>query len=251
MNKSSKRSISPVEYGLMERLQQSGMSSFTAGDAASLMGWDKGKAYKVCSRLKGKGLVKAFNGRYALVSICGDYDVYSVASNLVWPSYISFWTALSYYKYTEQLPSTIFVATTRQKKDLRLENGTIKFVRIAGSRFFGYRKTDDTIIAEKEKALVDSLLLPRYAGGIAEAGKCLKNAWEEVDKETLVGYALKMKNKTLLKRLGYLIEKNKLTIDAKLLDKLERNIGRGYSKLDPTLGGKGGYDNKWKLMVNV
>ena len=251
MVKTSKRSISPSEYELIEKLSQSGMISFSADEAAKLVGWNKSKAYKICSRLKRKGLVKSLNGRYALTSIYSNYDMYGLASNLVWPSYISFWTALNYYKFTEQLPSTIFIATTRQKKDLKLENNTIKFIKIAESRFFGYRKTDDTVIAEKEKALIDSLLFPRYAGGIVEVSKCLRNAWTEVNQVTLIEYALKMKNKTLVKRLGYLIENNHLAIDMKRLNKLERGIGRGYSKLDPQLSNRGGYDKKWKLIVNV
>jgi len=103
MIKTSKRSISPSEYELIEKLSQSGMTSFSADEAAKLVGWNKSKAYKICGRLKRKGLVKSLNGRYALTSIYSNYDMYCLASNLVWPSYISFWTALNYYKFNRTI----------------------------------------------------------------------------------------------------------------------------------------------------
>jgi len=45
MIKTSKRSISPSEYELIEKLSQSGMTSFSADEAAKLVGWNKSKAY--------------------------------------------------------------------------------------------------------------------------------------------------------------------------------------------------------------
>src|SRR3989344_9671738 len=57
-----------------------------------------------------------------------------IASNLVWPSYISCWSALRYYNLTEQLPETFFVITTRarKKRKINMENSKIIFIKVSG-----------------------------------------------------------------------------------------------------------------------
>jgi len=43
-------------------------------------------------------------------------DPLIISSNIIWPSYISCWSALRYYNLTEQLPQNVFVLTTRSRK---------------------------------------------------------------------------------------------------------------------------------------
>lgn len=251
--KIKKSSISKSEYELIEKVKNSNLTLFSASHITKLLGWEKKKAYLTLYNLKNKNIISSLTGgKYILSSMFKVYDPLGVASGILWPSYVSFWTALNFYKFTEQLPGTIFVATTKAKKEIKFENAKIRFVSISEKRFFGYRKVDNIVIAEKEKALVDSLLLPRYSGGIREISKCLENAWSELDKKILIEYALRMKNRSLLKRLGYIIEKENLKIDKGLIEKLQGNIGgKGYSKLEPQLPRKGGYDKKWGLVVNL
>lgn len=251
--KTQKSSISKSEYELIEKIRNSQVNVFSAQDVVKLLGWKKSKAYFTIHNLKNKGVIMSLiNGRYTLSSVFQEHEPFSVASHVIWPSYISFWSALNFYKFTEQLPRTIFVATTKAKKEITFEEQRIKFVSLSKERFFGYREANEVTIAEKEKAIVDSLLLPRYSGGINEIAKCLKNAWGELNKKTLAAYSLRMRNKSLVKRLGYLIEKEKLKIEKKLIEKLQRNIGgEGYSKLEPQLEKKGRYDKRWGLIINI
>ena len=247
-----KSSISKSEYELIEKIKNAQLAVFEIDDAVKLTGWKKEKSYQVVHNLKNKSLISEINGgKYAISLFMEGINLFEIASNIVWPSYISFWSALNYYKFTEQLPRTVFVAATKSKRDIEFENNKIKFVTIAKKRFFGYRKVDEIIIAQREKALLDSLLLPRYAGGIDEVFKCLKNAWDEIDKELLVEYAMKMENKSLLKRLGHLIESGNLEINRELIEKMRSKTGKGYSKLDPEMERKGEYNNKWRLVINV
>jgi len=48
--------------------------------------------------------------------------------------------------------------------------------QISKKRFFGYVSIGNITIAEKEKAIIDSLLFPKYAGGIKEVRFALENA---------------------------------------------------------------------------
>ena len=245
-----KSSISKNEYDLIEKIKNTSMGVFEINDVTRFMEWKKTKAYQTVHNLKNKGIIsEVMNGKYVL-SLFMEHNLFEIASHIVWPSYISFWTALNYYKFTEQLPRTIFVAATKARKEVEFENNKIKFVTIAETRFFGYRKVEGVIIADREKALIDSLLLPRYAGGVDEIFKCLKTGWSELDKEVLVEYALRMENKSLLKRLGYLIERGDLEISEELIEELHKRIGKGYSKLDPELEKKGEYNKNWGVVVN-
>src|SRR3989344_1569486 len=87
-------------------------------------------------------------------------DPLVVASNILWPSYISGWSSLRYYNLTEQLPQTISIFTTRArgKKEIFFNNTRIKITKIKPKYFFGYKKERyrdcEIFIADKEKALI-------------------------------------------------------------------------------------------------
>src|SRR3989338_3117429 len=96
-------------------------------------------------------------------------DPLIMASNIIWPCYISFWSALRYYNLTEQLPQAISVITTRARKKREIDFGSTKivFTKIKPKYFFGYKKERyqnfNMFIAEKEKALIDSALFKKIS----------------------------------------------------------------------------------------
>ncbi len=249
--KKSYKGVSKREMELIERLEESSISLFTIREISILLKCTRSKAYNIVKNLNKKRLVqKIGNGKYLLSFLSKTADILEVAPKIIWPSYISFWTALSYYKFTEQLPLTIYLCTTKSRKTFNFENSRIEFIKLSPKRFFGYTKAGKMIIAEKEKALLDSLLFTRYAGGIGEVFKCLSTGWNELDKSTIVDYALKFNNKTLLRRLGYLIEYGELRIEKELISKLQKNIGKGYALLEPYLTKKGRLNKRWGLIIN-
>lgn len=252
--KSSKQvlgGISRSEYKLIDVLKSNRLSVFDVSILAKLLNWKMSKIYQAIHSLKTKGFIKEIKRGMYVLAFEKEPDILPVSCKIIWPSYISFWTALSYYHFTEQLPRTIFLVTTKKSEKIKFNNNKILFVKLSAKRFFGYRKIDKIVIAEKEKSLTDSLLFPRYAGGVSEVFKCLCNAWNEIDKNTLIKHALRMNNKSLLKRLGYLIEAGELKIETKLLRKLNLKIGKGYSKLDPQSNERGDYSRKWGLIINI
>ena len=96
-------------------------------------------------------------------------DPLIIASNIIWPSYISGWSALRYYNLTEQLPQAVNVITTRarKKRKINFNNTKIIFTKIRPKYFFGYKRERydnfDIFIADKEKALIDSALLRKVS----------------------------------------------------------------------------------------
>ncbi len=178
-------------------------------------------------------------------------DPILVASNLIWPSYMSCWSALRYYNLTEQLPQNIHIITTRKrrKRQISFNNTKIILITIKPKYFFGYRKARyhdfDIFIADKEKALIDSAMLKKVS--FSEICSILKENMKSIDTDLLTGYLLKIRNKTLIKRFGFLL--SKLGIDE--YEKLKKLIAYKYVPLDYALPSKGRKDKKWKVIANA
>src|SRR3989344_7647316 len=136
-------------------------------------------------------------------------DPLVIASQSVWPCYISFWTALRHHNLTEQLPQSIYVITTRQKKNkINFQGKEIKFIVVKPAFFFGYKKERigkfDIFIAEPEKAIIDSILFNKIS--TSEIFEILRNNKEDLDFDKLMHYALKINKNSLIKRIGYMCD---------------------------------------------
>ena len=232
--------LSKLESKSYEILKRNNLIIFKTKDLMLLLGISKEKAYNLIKALKRKKAIEAVKaGLYALEGT----NELIIGSYLNWPSYLSFWSALSYYHYTDQLPKTIFYASTKYRKTIK----SYKYVAIAKKRFFGYTKIGNIIIAKREKAIIDSLLFPKYAGGIKELIACLEKSINELNKEKLLDYAVRIKSKAVLRRLGFILE---LIGCNSILKAIKKNIGKGFELLDPSLNKRNNLNKKWLLDIN-
>jgi predicted transcriptional regulator of viral defense system len=227
--------LSKTEYLLFEKLKKENLEIFRTEDICNLLNVSKTKAYNIAKSLKRKKAIK----KYKRFFVFSETDELAIASGILSPSYISFWSALGYYGLSDNFPKRIFVANP--KLSTKIQN--IKYIKILPKRFFGYRKIGEKVIAEKEKAIIDCLFLPRYCGGIKEIEKAIQN---KLNIKKLIEYAIRFNSKAVIRRLGYLLEKNK--INAK---KLKKHIGKGYEVLDPALKKKNNLNKIWLLDINA
>jgi predicted transcriptional regulator of viral defense system len=178
-----------------------------------------------------------------------------IASHLASPYYISYWSALNFYGFTEQTPFTVFVATPKRIKSREVMNNKYKFITLSRRKFFGFEPTVVSTykinISDREKTLADALDHPEYCGGMVEVAKSLWNSRKEVSIEKFIVYAERMGNATIIKRLGYLVESLDVDFDLKVLSKLRGMISLGMSAFDSTLPKKGRYNSRWNLLLNV
>ncbi len=178
-------------------------------------------------------------------------DPIVIASNIIWPSYISCWSALRYHNLTEQLPQAIFVITTRarKKKEIKFENIKIIFTKTKSKYFFGYNKENYQdfyiFIADKEKALIDSALFKKIS--FSELINIIKNNIKNINIELLINYLIVIKNKALIKRFGYIFDE--LGLDKK--KRLKKYIDFKYVALDYALPMKGKKNKEWRIIDNV
>ncbi len=231
--------LSKLENLAYETLKDSGFSVFRVKDLCLLLKINRTKAYNIIKSLKKKNAIKKIKNSFSF----NDINEFALATSIHYPSYISFWSALSYYGFTDNMPRKIFLATTKFSKEIN----NFKYITLSNKRFFGYTKINEIVIAEKEKALIDSLLFPKYAGGIKEIIKCIKSALKEIDIKKTINYAEKIQSKAVLRRLCYILELNGYKKD---LEKIKRKIGKGYELLDPNLKRKNNLNDKWLLDIN-
>lgn len=178
-------------------------------------------------------------------------DAFLVASRIVWPSYISMWSALRFYNLTEQIPHSVWVVTTkkRRRKEIKFADTDILFVLTKPKYFFGFKKIDfkgfEIFIAEPEKSIVDGLLFRKIS--VSEMFFILKNNLRTLSANRLLSYAVKTKNKALIKRLGFLLDK--LGLD--YYEKLRKHIYHSHTPLEYNLPSKGKFNEKWKIVENI
>jgi len=137
---------------------------FTTNEAAAVSGKSLSAATQALNTLQRQGLVfKIYRGIWA-ESGTRDISPYTVIPFLFSTHrvYVSFISALHLYGIIEQIPQVITVASTAHTRVIHTEIGVFSAHRITPAFFDGfvwYKKTGSFLIAEPEKALVDSLYL--------------------------------------------------------------------------------------------
>lgn len=252
---------------LARRLHEQELFYFSSRTLADLLGRDLPQIYSLVRQLVRAGLVAEIeNGKYLLLGFEPERVLANplfIASHLVTPGYVSYWSALHTYGFTEQVPLTVYVATTRKKSPVEYAGQRFRFVTIHPRKYFGYRREQmgglPVLIADEEKALIDSLSEPEYAGGIPKVAKALGAATEVVDLDTLVGYANQFGDKTLGSRLGYLLgllgyavapcDEAPELVDRPGAPQLIRSTSS--VKLDPSRPRQGRRDSRWRVDINL
>lgn len=223
---------------LLKRLEEK--TVFRLNDVQRIGLCSREYAWLMLSRLKKRGLIKRVSeNAYTTKS-----DISVIASNIVYPCYISFWYASYYLGYTEQIVNTVQIATTAKKKPIEFENYRIAFVPMR--HFFGYKKvrTDEgeVFLAEDEKLLIDAFLRPKECGNFDEIIKTFENA--RISREKITEYMKRVNSQSIIKRAGFLLE-DKQGIDLSGEFKLDKN----YVTLDPFSKKSQKINSKWRVKV--
>ena len=241
-----------MRINLLDELSKK--KAFTIEDAERLGYTNKSVLKVILSRLEKKGWIERIEkGKYIVIPLGAEKGKYTLhefvlGSYLVDPCVISYWSALNYYGFTEQIPRTVFIQTTSRKKhqEVTIFGIPYKIIRVKEEKIFGVEKAwfEETQInlTNREKTIIDCLDKPQYAGGIIEVAKALRT--EEYDKKILVKYAKKINNTGVIRRLGYICEFLQIPIH------LPEIKTRNYLKLDPILPETNELNAKWNLIIN-
>lgn len=180
-----------------------------------------------------------------------------IADSLYNPGYVGGFSAVKYWDFSEQIIETEYYFTTKQVRNLKPVLGdtqfrlkTIQPYKVFATKplWYGAKKV---LISDPSKTIVDLLDDPRLVGGMSIVLDIFKEygASDHCDYEKLLSYATTMQNKTILKRLGFMIDTKCDQMPAPLMG-MERNLSAGYSRYDTTVQCPRTVD-KWKLKVPV
>ncbi|MFO8175990.1 MAG: type IV toxin-antitoxin system AbiEi family antitoxin domain-containing protein [Longimicrobiales bacterium] len=259
-------SLSHAEAIFLTELAAKGKDIFTTRDAYRILG--QGRSTRdTLERLVDKGwLERIERGKYLIVPLeagpdrVWTEDALVIASHLVNPSMVAYWSALSHWNLTDQVPRVTYVQTPARK-----ENRTpvvlgmrFRIVRVKEERFFG----DHTVrvgespvhVTDPEKTLIDCLDRPELSGGVAEVARALRDGDGEIDWIRATGHLRRFGSGAVVKRLGFLIESMGLSHppDPGLLDQWQGLLTAGISPLDPSSSqDTHRIATRWRIGVNL
>ena len=182
-------------------------------------------------------------------------DPWIIAENLFSPGYIGGFSAIKHWDLSEQIfEPVVYLTTSLIPKRNTVFGGTkFKIKTIKSYKIFGtktvWRNSKKIEVSDPTKTIVDFFDDPTFGGGMRVVEDFFLEYWESEykDMDLLIQYAKKMKNKTIFKRLGFLLEIRKL-VDSHIIEILKRNISSGYSEFDPSMKSKH-LLRRWNLKI--
>jgi predicted transcriptional regulator of viral defense system len=257
--------ISKNKREILDFINREFTGPFRISDVMKLLNIPYGKTAHLLAYWASTGwLTRIKKGLYSTVPLGTESpksrveDPWIVANKVFQPCFIGGWSACEHWGFTEQIFDSIVVFTSqrvRQSK-VKIQQTTFVLKFISQKKIFGtktiWRQQTKLKISDPIRTIVDILNDPYIGGGMRHIAVVVANYFESELREDnkLVDYMRQIKNKTLYKRLGYLLET--LELDAgNLLKVCKKNISKGYSVFDPSMPNKGKIVRRWNLKVNV
>jgi len=160
------------DVALVQQLLNLRKPYFTLGDLEKILGQQRPSLYVTLNRLVNYGvLTRLRRGVYQVALQTPALP--RIANALVYPSYLSFESALARFGILSQVPFALTFATSKRSQQLTLGATAVEFHQLKSNLFFGYTLVDGLYIAEPEKALLDQCYLATR--GLASL------SWEELD----------------------------------------------------------------------
>lgn len=264
-NKQHLGGITEENRRLLDKLHREATGPFTVSIASEVLGINHYSTARLLAYWASRGwLSRVRRGLYITVPLGARSpserreDPWIVTATLFEPAYIGGWSACEHWGLTEQIFLEIVVFTARRvrTRKQRVQNTNFILKVVPKERLFGavnvWRQQTKIRVSDPSRTIADILSEPAIGGGVRHVAQVVKEYFsgEYRDDDKLLNYISRLKNRTICKRLGYLLEN--FQIDAPKISRYCRaNISSGYSKLDPTVKAKGKLSRRWNLDINV
>ncbi len=168
---------------------------------------------------------------------------------LVSPYFYSFGTACTHHGLTEQVFSEVYLACQEQRRPQTIRDKHYVFGYVPEQRFFGFEQIavlgHAVKTATAERALLDAIDRPRYAGGIGEVSRIVARAASKVSWDALLDLARKWGSSALVQRLGYFVDLHRVDVPDQVRATLLKLV-RPQSNIQ--LGGRRKWSTSGKLV---
>jgi predicted transcriptional regulator of viral defense system len=257
--------ISEANRERLAALHRGTSAPFTVQEAASILHVDAEATRRFLAYLASRGwLARVRRNMYVTVPLEATVpsqwreDPWIVAARAFHPCYIGGWSASEHWGLTEQLFRDVVVITALPVRDRHptIQDTAFRLKVAPESRLFGteivWRRQVRVRVSDPSRTLVDILDDPALGGGIRHVAEIVAAYFlgKLRNDSVLLEYAVRVNNRAIYKRLGYLIETLVLPAPG-VLEVCRERKSAGFSLLDPTLPPKGPRLRRWNLRVNA
>ncbi|MGB6337991.1 MAG: type IV toxin-antitoxin system AbiEi family antitoxin domain-containing protein, partial [Thermoanaerobaculia bacterium] len=218
-----KRTLSENEAKVVLDLEWRGQRIVTLPELREVLGASESYARHLAHRLVTKGwferlrpgvfqLVPADRGREGVA------DTHPLAAGvvLVSPYFYSFGTACTHHGLTEQVFAEVYLACQERRRSQTIRGMRYLLVHVPPERFFGFKEVpvlDQPVqMATIERALLDAIDRPRYAGGIVEVSGIVARASSRVSWDSVLELVCRWSSSALVQRLGCFLDLNQAEV---------------------------------------
>ncbi len=177
-------------------------------------------------------------------------DAILIANKSIKKGYLSHYTALYLHGLAERYTKKIYITSSKHHRDIVYHDITIKYVYTNPKRYFGIEtieySNEKITISNIERTIIDVINKPWYSGGWRETINCLKNI-ENINWEKLLKYIIRFNNKTLARKIGYIIENLEYSIPDNIKKKIKEWSGENIYYFDNHR--KGFLDKNWNIII--
>jgi len=198
-----------------------------------------------------KGLIKKISyNYYGTVDLSSGIlyaNKYLIGSKISNETFISHRSALEFYGFYNQVYNELYVSNSTPFKSFTFDYITYTFLA-TNNLDVGVNKIRGIRVSTIERSIVDSIKDIDKVSDIEEIIKSI-SLIPIIDVNKLVDYLLVINNKTLFKKVGYILEyfKDQLHINQKILDFLKEkgdNVRGYFSQIDKNIQS---YNKDWKF----
>jgi len=250
---------------LLDLLNRKQKGPFKISDAVNILEISYSRASRLLAYWASRGwLTRVCKGLYIIVPL-GTLkpserreDPWIIAAQIFTPGYIGGWSACEHWGLTDQIFKDIVVFTSRlvRNRKILIQNTSYIAKVVQKEKLFGtstiWRQQTKVRVSDPTRTLIDILDDPSIGGGMRHIAEIVRQYFEGDyrDEVKLFKYIKLLNNRTVYKRLGYIIETLNLKTP-KIIEICKSNISKGYSVFDPTVSIKGHILRRWNLWINV
>src|SRR3972149_6864667 len=129
--------VTKQQLSFIKLLDEFEINIFTLENISKKIGQPLKNIREITERLIQKGLlIRLENGKFCRHNF---NDEWVISNYLVKDGIVAYWSALNRHGLTEQFPNTVFVQTTKEKKEKNILGVNYKFIRVAKRKLAGYK----------------------------------------------------------------------------------------------------------------
>jgi len=259
------RTLSRAESTIVLDLEWRGQKTVTLSDLRGMLGSSDNYARQVAHKLVQKGWLERLRpGRYHLIPAdrgpegIADTNALAAGAALITPHFFSFGTACTHHGLTEQVFADAYIASPRARPPEVVRGTRFVFVLVRPEQFFGFAATnvlgEPVQMATRERALLDALDRPRYAGGIAEVSRMVARSGGSLSWDSIIDLLRRWNESALVQRLGYLLDLHGVSVPEDrraVLRAVVRPTSKVFLGSRQRWGTSGKLSGPWNVIENV